>query len=235
MLELLKETSNRLTLLHNDCTFEKSEVQFVVLKFVKPYAIALRLDNSTSPTVANFIDCAVTTLWNIELGEVVPSSLDAQFKHGLYELEYFVAKKPTKVITNITEGNLVNGVNILDDFISTNYIILNNSPNIVYEIDKRNSTQHSLFLKKPVSDINQISNYNPVFKSKEVLFVAEHLKKKVLSQIEQLSACTACGNELNAVIYDIIKYMAIERAISCDNIEGAISIFNYLNAKYEKC
>lgn len=221
--------------MHNDCTFEKSEVQFVVLKFTKPYKKVLILDANSSPSVFNLIDRDITILWNIHIGQIT-SSLNAHFIGGVYEMEYFVGLRSTVTVTEITQGNLVKGNNILKAFTNTKYLALGSDYSKLYEIDKRKSTTNVLFLTKPIVENTSLfigTNVFPVLRYDEFITVINPIKKKINSLIAKTNTHSS-DKELSLLSNDVITLMSVRNATNNGDLEGATLLYNNLNNKY-KC
>lgn len=226
MLKIIQETKTLISLLHDDCTIDKTIVQSIVFDFIKPFKKRLTLSASTIPTAQNFIDSALTTLYNITSASVDKT----EFNDGIYELNYWILKFPLIGSFNyLINTNLINGVNILNAFNDTNWIYLDD----FYEIDKTKSTQDQLFLKKPVKTL--VTAYNPAYKNQEYFAKICGLNNKIKEEISKITPCTNCGEGADSICDKLIMLISIQNNISCKNLEGAKTIFKYLNNIYEKC
>lgn len=230
MLRLIRETCSVLTLLHDDCTFAKTDVQSVIFEFKHPYKKRVELNSTTFPTASNFVDKDLTVLYNLNISTILPSSLNAVYKSEIYQLDYYIIKFSHYSGSISANSNLLNGTDILNDFQDTNYVYLGDS---FYEIDKRKSTQNQLFLKKPVS--TSFTTYNPAYLSKEFFGVFEQLKKEIRNKISKVTPCNNCDNKVSELCNDVIMLMSASNAVVCNDLEGAKTIFKHLNSKYESC
>lgn len=222
MLKLIQENKKLISLLHDDCTFDKTKVQSIMLDFLIPVNKKVILNELSIPTAQHFIDNALTTLLNI-----TPNMLGLkEFNDGVYKLDYWILIESNYSITYDIDTNIVNGVGILNDFLNTNYIYLD----AFYEIDKTKCTINQLFLKRKIKTV--VSTYSPTYKFSEYFAKTYNLNQFIISEIEKITPCNDCNSQSDNICDKMIMLISIKNNIDCKNVEGAEKIFNYLSSLY---
>ena len=220
MLTKIQETENSLSLIHNDCTIDDSIVQSIILEFTKKSRYKLTINSVVKPN--DFVNCDKKLYWTIQKTQELKKS-------NVYDVKYYILRYQTKIATNIIEGNLVNGVEILHDFHDTDYISIND---IIYKIDKQHSSVNQLFLTEPVKNIPETLIYNPVLYYKQCLFLNYEINKLLKKQIAQIPVCDNCNEEITTLMCDLFSLIRVENAIECNDCISAKNIFNNLKNKY---
>lgn len=220
MLSVIQETKDNFSLIHDDCTIDNSVVQSVVLEFSKKSRFEL---TDLTPVKANdFVNCDRKVYWTIEKTDELENS-------NLFNAKYYICKYQTRSITNITEGNIVNGTNILLDFSEIDLIKIGNH---IYEIDKKHSDIDFLFLKKPVKDQPLGLPYNPVILSEKCILLDYDILNRINNKIKSLPVCDSCDDSIVDVMCDLFALKRVEDAINCNDCDSAKTIFNSLKNKY---
>jgi hypothetical protein len=229
MIRLVSHSDNQLTLFSDSCTLNNTGVQFFILRFSEPYSRLIKVSDTLA---RDFVDNNKSTLLPLRLSNFGLDPSTDKFRDGLYLFDFFIGKGGTKTITSITERNLVNGTNILDDFKGGQSIYIEDG---VYDVDLKQSTQDSLFLKTPVKGTPVNLVYNPVFKSSEFFLVATALRKQIEKKIAMIKLGNIGERELSEYTSDVVKFVSLEHAIKCGNKDEAINIYDNLKAKYIPC
>lgn len=216
MLKLIDYNTEKISLLYTDCdpTLNKSRVHSIILETnddecSNPIEV-FNLDRDLSLFL---LSGRVHTLeyYNLKLKQINKFTLKINIT-GTYNIE------SSSIGSNIVLGN-----QILADFKLTNKITIGSK---TYTIDKTKSSQSRLFLTEPL--ISTSSTYRIAIEEKVSLFPLNELRIIGIDHIVNINK-TCCSDNLDKGIDFVSKFMALEQAIKCNNIERAETLYKYLN------
>jgi hypothetical protein len=233
MLKAFQTGSKSVKFLNDNSTYINNKVGFVVFDFKGFKKVVL--DTTTSPTAKDFVDKDLNTLFTMT-AQNLTSSLDAdsKFNDGFYEVDYYISTKIDNPVT--LRNNRIEVVGVLQNFKNTNLVhIHTNSPlrMVAYEIDIRRSTENSLYLLEPIKvndeyiNTTYTTNISSLTKYKCFFVVASHIKEEALSEITNLSFLDET-ERYNKVVKTVVKLVALDSAIDCNNYQSALEIYNHL-------
>ena len=214
-ISLINETLSTITLADVSEEIENIGASRVVFNFGTN---VVTLDGTTTPASYNFINPALNVMLDLS---------SDKFENGVTEFDYFVCYLGHRQF-NITERNLFNAVDILDDFHTAEWIALGNE---FYQVDITKSSQNQLFLKTHVNGTP--SYYEVVYKDTLFFTYIERWRKKFAEMITELTTCDTC-QDIDKLTKVALHLTALKAAERCDNVDEAKSIAKFIKDLLER-
>lgn len=217
MLKLVDYNSEKITVVYTDCNpnLNKVRVQSIILE------TAIDDCNAQAVEVFNYgRDVALFLLGG------KPQTV-AYYNLNLTNINKFNLKinvTGAYIIQNSTIGsNIIEGNQILEDFKIGDKITIGAK---TYTVDKSKSSQSRLFLTEPL--VSTSNSYKVALIEKVSLFPMNSLRVEGINHITGIKT-SCCSEGIDKGIDFVSKFMALEQAIKCNNVEKAELLYTYLN------
>lgn len=224
MLKVIEQSIDRKDIVVeiSRCGIIGTGLNSIIYRVKSPKSFDIVFDNNSIPTVGSMIadNYAVTS----KISSFLLTG-DVEFVDGIYEYdEYHLYNNSHNVIANANQ-NEITATGILYDFDTTDYIWAGNK---VYTIDKVLSTPDVLVLTEPL-EVN-INSYK-VVKLKDTGFFGLYrdFNNWLVEKINKITNCVNCQGKIIEMTKLLTYVLGLVHNIECQDVEGAKTIFNYLN------